>query len=257
LTNVTCITRTLIAAAAAALAAALLVVGCGVSNPHPTGSYERAMVYQDAGRYQEAADAYGLFLRRSPTDSLAAQAQFEKAMSYKQLKEYPMAVVELQILRQEYPNSELVQEALFEECEARFLQVGRVERDITSGFEARDSYLDFLRTYPMSPWRPAVEARLVEIADMVVAKQLKAVDLYRRMKKHESAAIVLDRLIESERKSTRRDELLWERASTAQKLEDADGAVEFLERLIAEHPESSYAGSARDRLERLRSTGGA
>ena len=242
---------------AAALAGAFAFVGCGTSTPHPAGTYERALVFRDAGRHQEAADAFGLFLRRSPTDSLADRAQFEKAMSYKELKEYPMAVVELQILRQEYPTSDLVQEALFEECEAKFLQVGRVERDITAGFEARDGYLDFLRTYPMSPWRAAVEARLVEIADMVVAKQLKVVDLYRRMKKHESAAIVLDRLIESERKSTRRDELLWERASTAKKLGDADGAVEFLERLIAEHPESSYAGRAEKRIGRLRSTGGA
>jgi len=243
--------------AATALVTALSVVGCGVSNPHPTGSYERAATYREAGRHQEAADAYGLFLRRSPTDSLAAQAQFDKARSYMELKEYPMAVVELQILRQEYPTSELVQEAMFQECEAKFLQVGRVERDMTSGFEARDSYLDFLRTYPMSPWRPAVESRLVEISDFVVNKQLKVVDLYRRMKKHESAAIVLDRLIESERKSTQRDKLLWERAATADKLEDDSGATKHLERLIAEHPESSYADEAQKRLERLRSSGGA
>ena len=236
---------------------AVVIVGCGGSNPHALGSYDRALAFSQDGKHQEAADAYGLFLRRSPTDSLAAQAQFDKARSYMELREYPMAVVEFQILRQEYPTHALVQEAMFQECESKFLQVGRIERDMTPGFEARDSYLSFLRTYPMSPWRSAVDARLVEISDMVVNKQLKSVDLYRRMKKHESAAIVLDRLIESERKSTLRDHLIRERALTAEKLDDTETAVEHWERLIEEHPESSYADEAGERLERLRSTDGA
>ncbi len=240
-----------------ALLLAGVMAGCGSSNPHPTGSYERALVYRDAGKHQEAADAFGLFLRRSPADSLAAQAQFEKAKSYMALKEYPMAGVEYQILRQEYPTSPLVEEAMFQECESYFLQVGRTERDMTPGFEARDRYLSFLRTYPMSPWRPAVEERLVLISDMVVNKQMKVIDLYRRMKKHESVAITLDRLIESERKTNLRDLLFWERAKAAERLEDAEGAAQNLERLIAEHPESAFAPRAQARLERLRSSGGA
>ncbi len=226
----------------------LVAAGCGMNNPHPMGSYDRAWAFQQAGKHQEAVDAYGQFLRRSPTDSLAALAQFHKAAAYVDLKEFPLAVVEYRILRQEYPTSALVEEAMYRECEARFLQVGRIERDITSGHEARDSFLAFLQTYPTSPWRPAVEERLVDIADIVVRKQLKSVDLYRRMGKDESAAIVLDRLLETERKSTLRDMLFWERAETARELEDADAETTALEGLLEEFPDSDLADDARRRL---------
>ena len=243
--------------AASVLILAACAVGCGSSNPYPVGSYERAVDFRDRGKHQQAADAYGLFLRRSPTDSLAAQAQFDKARSYMEIKEYPLAAVEYQILRQEYPTSELLEEAMFQECESYLLQVGRAERDMTPGFEARDRYLSFLRTYPMSPFRPTVEERLVQISDMVVVKQLKTVDLYRRLKKHESAAIVLDRLIESERKTRLRDRLFWERYRTAIRLEETPVAIEQLEHLIAECPGSSYLNQAQKQLTRLQPSGGA
>lgn len=227
---------------------ALASGGCGTSNPHALGSFARAQTFRDAGKHQEAVDAYGAFLRRSPTDSLAALAQYEKALSYMELQEFPLAVVEFQILRQEYPTSELAEAAAYQECVALLGQIHGIERDITPAHEAREKLLVFLRTYPESSFAEEARAHLVEISDLVVRKQMRSVKLYRRLKKPASAAIVLDRLLATERRSTLLPRVLLARADAArvQGLDaEADG---FLRTLLDEYPDSQEASRARSRL---------
>lgn len=238
----------LLLAALASLLLALAAGGCGASNPHALGSYARARTFQEAGKHQDAVDAYAAFLRRSPTDSLAARAQFEKAMSYMELKEYPLAVVEFQILRQEYPTSELAEASQYQECLALLGQLHGVDRDITPAHEAREKLLAFLRTYPESRWAGDARKKLVEISDLVVRKQLRAVKLYRRLGKHESEAIVLDRLLATERRSTLLPRVLLARAKAARSLDRHAEADGFLRTLLEEYPESDEAAGARSRL---------
>jgi len=232
---------------AAALAAAL--AGCGYSNPHPAGSYERALAYADRGKHREAIDAYTAFLRRSPTDSLAARAQLEKARAYVATGEYPLAAVELQILRQEYPNSELVEAALFEEARAHLLQVGGVERDVTPAREARVLFRSFLQSYPASPRADAARAHLVEISDVLALKQLGVVEVYRQLHKPDAMAVTLDRLIAEEPETHHRDRILLDRARLALKRDEGPRARELLELLLRERPDSRLAGEARRLLD--------
>jgi outer membrane protein assembly factor BamD len=235
--------------AAACLAAAL--AGCGYSNPHPAGTYERALAYADHGKHREAVDAYTAFLRRSPTDSLAARAQLEKARSYFATKEYPLAAVELQILRQEYPNSDLLEEALFEEARAHLLQVGGIQRDVTPAREARVLFRSFLQTYPASTRADEARRHLVAISDVLALKQLGVVEVYRQLRKPDAMAVTLDRLIEEEPETTHRDRILLERARLALRRDDAPRAREVLELLLRERPDSARAAEARKLLDGL------
>lgn len=234
---------------AAGLAAAL--AGCGYSNPHPAGSYERALAYAGHGKHREAVDAYTAFLRRSPTDSLAARAQLEKARSYIATEEYPLAAVELQILRQEYPNSELVEEALFEEARSHLLQVGGVQRDVTPAREARVLFRGFLQTYPASTRADAARAHLVEISDVLALKQLGVVEVYSQLHKPDAMAVTLDRLIAEEPETKHRDRILMDRARLALRQSDAPRAREVLEMLLRERPDSKLAPEARSLLDGL------
>jgi len=234
---------------AAGLAAAL--AGCGYSNPHPAGSYERALAYADRGKHREAVDAYTAFLRRSPTDSLAARAQLEKARSYVATEEYPLAAVELQILRQEYPNSELVEEALFEEARSHLLQVGGVQRDITPARDARVLFRSFLQIYPASTRADAARAHLVEISDMLALKQLGVVEVYGQLHKPDAMAVTLDRLIAEEPETQHRGRILMDRARLALRRDEAPRAREVLEMLLRERPDSRLAPEARRLLDGL------
>ncbi len=232
------------------IAAGLTVLaGCGGSTSHVTGTYAKASSLRESGKHRRAVEAYSLFLRRSPTDSLAALAQFEKALSYIEIKEYPLAVVEFQIMRQEYPTNALVEEAFFREGEALLMQVNGIEKDITAAHEAREHFLSFLQTYPVSPFGNEARSMLVEISDMVVRKHLRSARFYRRMKKYEASAIVLDRLLETERRSGLVSEVLLERAEMAHKLEVPADEKGFLQQILKDHADSPEAKTARKRLE--------
>ena len=236
---------------AALMLGLIVLAGCGGSSAGVSGTYSRALSLRDSGKHREAVEAYSTFLRRSPTDSLAALAQFEKALSYVEIKEYPLAVVEYQILRQEYPTHELVEEAYFREGEALLLQVNGIEKDITAAHQAREQFLSFLQTYPASPFGNEARAQLVVISDMVVQKHMRSARLYSRMKEYEAAAIVLDRLLETERRSSLVPEVLLERADMANAQDLTDDEIGFLEQIVADFADSSEAETAQRRLDKL------
>ena len=249
-------------AAAAALAVLAAVAGCSLHNPHPTGSYERGAYYAERGNNVEAIAALDAYVRHNPADSLAAEAQYLKGMTYMDMGEYPLAAVEFQILRKDYPTSERVEDAYFQEGVAYYEQVGRIERDITGAYEARMHFLRFLETYPRSTRIPEVHATLQEISDLMVNKRLAQIKIYRQLHRHEAVAITLDDILASEPGSSLVDQVLWERARTAEKLGDSETARDVYERLILEFPDTDAGrrapGALRDterKLEDLESEG--
>lgn len=227
---------------AAALAVALCLLGaaagCGLHNPYPVGSFERGAYYAERGNAVEAVAALESFVRHNPTDSLAAEAQYLKAMTYMDMEEYPLAAVEFQILRKDYPTSERVEDAFFQEGLAYLGQVGRVERDLTGAYDARAHFRRFLEAYPRSPRAAEAQAKLQEISDLVVRKRLSQVNVYRQLGRHEAVAVTLDDVLAAEPGSALLDQVLWERARTALKLQDTATAARLYRRLVAEFPDS-------------------
>lgn len=243
-------------AASVLLAVLLMVVlggltGCSVKNPHAIGSLERARFWVEQERWQEAADSYEIFVRQNPTDSLAVRAQYEKAQAYMELGEYPLAAVEFQILQQDYPASGLVEDAMFREGECYYRQVGRIERDVAPAYEARLHWLEFSRLYPTSGYMDQVRGYMQEIADLMVRKQLRAVKVYQQLRRHDAAALVLDRVLVDEPTSSLLDEVLLMRARTAERLDDPQTARQMYRRLLDEHPDSPLRGTAEGALARL------
>ena len=229
----------------------LASIGCGTSNPYQLGSLERARHWAEHDQYQEAADAFEIFVRQNPADTLAAQAQYEKSLAYMQLKEYPLAAVELQILVQDYPDSPLVEAAVFREGECYWRQVGRLERDVTPAYEARLHWLDFSRRFPGSKFQPEIDVHMQEIADLMVSKQLRAVRIYQQLRRHDAVALVLDRILDDEPTSSILDQVLWERGKVATRLEDPETARRTYQRLLDEYPQSEFRSDAERALGEL------
>ncbi|MFH1845790.1 MAG: outer membrane protein assembly factor BamD [bacterium] len=227
------------------------VAGCGTGNPFPTGSYDRGAHYNSHGKHHEAVQALETFIRQNPTDSLAARAQYLKALSYMEIDEYPLAAVELKILRKDYPTSELVEDAFFHEGVAYFKQVGRVQRDLTGAYESRSHFGQFLRVFPGSDRLPEVEEYLKRISDLIVEKQLGVADVYRHLGRHKAAMLALETVLEEEPGSTRLDEVLYYLGAAAIRAENYDQARSAFQQLLAEFPESPFAGKSRSGLDDL------
>jgi outer membrane assembly lipoprotein YfiO len=231
--------------------AGALAAGCGTRNPYAPGSFQRAACYAEHEDFQLAADAFAVFVRQNPADSLAADAQYRKAGAYMELREYPLAAVELQILQKDYPNSPLVEEAMFLEGEAYLAQVGRLERDVSGAYNARDHFLKFARMYPSSLRISAVRAHLTEISDLLVRKRLRATRVYEQLGRWEAVAITLDHVIDEEPDSAILDQVLLRRAEVALRLDDAATARTMYTRLLTAYPDSDLAGRARSGLAAL------
>ena len=227
------------------------LTGCGASNPHPLGSYERGVFFAEQGKDIEAVAALESYIRKNPTDSLTAEAQYLKGVTYMEMGEYPLAAVEFQILRKDYPTSIRVEDALFQEGVAYLEQVGRIERDITGAHEARLHFLKFSQEYPNSARMPEVVAYMEEISDLMVRKRLEQIKVYKQLRRYEAVAITLDDVIIEETGSSLIPDVLWERAWAAEKLDDPDTAARMYERLVTEFPDSRYAGRAGKSLRAL------
>lgn len=241
-----------IAACICALAAGVIVMsGCAAKNPYANGTFDRATFFAEQGKEVEAVSAFEAFIRQNPTDSLAAEAQYQKGLAYMAMGEYPLAAVELQILRKDYPNSSRVEDALFEEGVAYLNQVGRIERDITGAYEARLHFLKFTQEYPNSEHMPQVLDYMEEIADLMVQKRLEQVKVYLQLRRYQAVAITLDDALIEEAGSSLIPEVMWERASVAKKLDDPDTAARMYERLITEYPDTKYSKKAGGALKSL------
>lgn len=224
------------------------LMGCGTRNPHPVGSYERALHFHERGKLRDTVAALDAFLRRDPPDSIAAPAQRLKALVYMDLEEYPLAVVEWQILRREYPGSEYAGEALFREGVAQLRQVGRLERDIAAASTARGLFRRYLSEQAAGPFREAAAAHLRDISDMFVRKKLAELDVYRQLGHEEAGGIVLDALLEQEPDSRLLPTVLWRRAELALKYGEPEVAQRCLTRLVTDHAGSPEATRARREL---------
>ena len=227
------------------------LAGCGAHNPHPVGSYERGVFFAEQGKDIEAVAALESYIRKNPTDSLTAEAQYLKGMTYMEMGEYPLAGVEFQILRKDYPTSNRVEDALFQEGVAYFNQVGKVQRDITGAHEARLHFLKFSQQYPNSPRMTEVVEYMEEISDLMVRKRLEQIKIYKQLKRYEAVAITLDDVLIEESGSSYIPEVMWERARAAEKLDDPDTAARMYERLITEYPDSRYTNKASKSLRSL------
>ncbi|MBM4131069.1 outer membrane protein assembly factor BamD, partial [bacterium] len=199
---------------------------------------------------------YEAFVRHNPTDSLAAEAQFRKAMIYMDLKEYPLAAVEFQILRKDFPTSPRVEESLFQEGLAYRKQVTDLARDMSGALEARRHFEKFREQFPQSPRAPEVASQLAGISDLVVAKRLDQVSVFRQLGRWQAVATVLDRLLVEEPGSSLIPRVMWERAAAAEKLGDEAAAAAFYGRLAAEHPADRLARDAAAAAARLARGGG-
>jgi outer membrane assembly lipoprotein YfiO len=224
--------------------------GCGTPNPYPPGSFERAVRFQERGKLRDAVAALDQFLRRDPPDSVAVEAQRMKAIAYMELKEYPLAAVEWQILRREYPGTEQAVEALYREGLAHLNQVGRLERDITAAGTARGLLRRYVSEWPDGAYAEAAREQIKNISDMFVRKKLGDLEVYRRLGREEAGAVVLDALLDEEPESRLRPRLLLMRASLAREQGEPEVAARFLELLLAEHPDSPEAATARRERER-------
>lgn len=247
-----------ILALGAALVLAAGLVGCGGSyKGMPAGSFERGKAQFDDEKYYESVEDLRLFIRRSPTDPRAPEAQYLIGMARYNDEDYAVAAVEFEILRKDYPTSELVDDAWYMQGMCYVEQVPRIDLDQTVTHQAVDHFNRYLREYPGGEHRPEVEEELRKLNRHLDEKELKAARLYRRLKQWTAAAVTVDALIESRPDSELRPEALLLAGEVHSRQLDSDAALRAYRTFLADYPDHPRAKEARRGIERIEGKAGA
>jgi tol-pal system protein YbgF len=104
------------------------------------GDYDKAMASYKEGKYEEAIDAFKLFLKTYPKSDRADNAYFWIGESHMGLKQYEQAILAFQDVIKKYPKGNKVASALLRQAQA-FLEI----KDKTS---AELLYKRIIKSYP-------------------------------------------------------------------------------------------------------------
>jgi outer membrane protein assembly factor BamD len=223
----------------------------GAYDGMPEGSFERGQARYEDENWFEAVEDLRLFIRRSPTDPRAAEAQYLIGMARYQEEDYPVAAVEFEILRKDYPTSELVDDAWYMQGMCYVEQVPRTDLDQTTTHQAVDHFNRYLREYPAGSHRAEVEEQLRQLYLHLDRKELDAARLYRRLKKWEAAAVTVDTLLELRPNSELRPDALLLSADVHRRQLQTDAALDAYRTFLRDYPDHPRAKEARRNLERI------
>jgi len=206
------------------------------------------MAESEGGAHLEAIEDLRLFIRRSPTDDRADDAQYQIGVARMEMGDYPVAAVEFEILRTDYPNSDLVDDAFYMEgmCYAEQVPDLRLEQSITR--KAVNHFQRYLREFPNGSHRTEVEAKLEELHRHLDQKALDSVRLYRRLNRTRAAQVTLSAILSERPGSPLRPQMLLLAGDLYRDLREYDLAQESWARLVAELPDHPLSEQARRRL---------
>ena len=241
-----------VARALPVLVVAWLAGACGGAyDAHPPGSFERGKAQFDDEKWYESVEDLRLFIRRSPTDPRAAEAQYMIGMARYNDEDYPVAAVEFEILRNDYPTSELVEEAWYMQGMCYVEEVPRTDLDQATTRQALDHFTRYLREFPGGTHRGEVEQQVLELQRHLDRKELDAARLYKRRKQWAAAAVTADTMLELRPDSEFRPEVLLISAEAHRHQLETDRALDAYRTFLRDYPEHPRAADARRQIERL------
>lgn len=234
------------------LALGALVAGCGGAyKGYPSGSFERGKAQFDDEKWFESVEDLRVFIRRSPTDPRAPEAQYMIGMARYNDEDFPVAAVEFEILRNDYPTSELADDAWYMQGMCYVEQVPRTALDQATTRQAVEHFARYLREYPAGKHRAEVEAQLRELNLHLDRKEFDAARLYRRQKQWQAAAVTVDTLLELRPDSQLRPEALLLSGEVHARQLQTDAAIEAYRTFLRDYPDHPRAREARRGLDRI------
>ncbi len=177
---------------------------------------------QDA--YVEAAEAYDGFVKLHPTHEKADYAAYRAG------------------------------EALYRDAPTGFILFPPTyEKDQAELLKARQRFVDFLKAWPSSQYRPQAEKLLAVAVDRLADHEWYVAQFYAKREKWAGAAGRLEGLVREYPGSGHEVEALLQLSDVyAGKLDDRFRARQALQQLITRHPDAARGAGAEKRLEALR-----
>jgi outer membrane protein assembly factor BamD len=153
-----------------------------------------------------------------------------------------------------FPTDPLADDASLKVAEAEMRQMGLSDRDISHARKAEQRLKVLLQTYPKSPLRGTVEARLREVQENLAMHNLQIARFYYEVKfKTDKGGLKgsqsrLKEIVDKYPCFSYNDEVYFRLGATYQAEEEPDEAAKYYQKLVQEYPESEFNEKAREQL---------
>ena len=153
-----------------------------------------------------------------------------------------------------FPTDPLADDASLKVAEAEMRQMGLSDRDISHARKAEQRLKVLLQTYPQSPLRPTVEARLAEVQENLAMHNLQIARFYYDVKYStgkgglKGSQSRLKEIVDKYPCFSFNDEVFYRLATTYQAEEEPDEAARYYQKLVSEYPDSEFLDKAKEQL---------
>jgi outer membrane protein assembly factor BamD len=179
--------------AAPVVALLFLLSGCGatLTERGGTANFESGKAAYDRGDHVAAALDLKAYVEQYPGTDRTDDALFYLGMAYFKTKDYALASSQFDRLTRDFPQSPFQPDAMFYLARCDDLESRPAPLDQTETQRAIDRYTQFLDQHPESPHAVEARERRARLVDRLAEKRFRNGRLYAKLDQRPAAAIYL------------------------------------------------------------------
>lgn len=224
-----------------------LVLGC--SSGRELSRKQRADRAFQGRDYPAAIQDYQIYLEETGLGNEAMLAHYMLARSYFENGDFPTAAVEFEIFQRDYPRSDSLSAAAYYEALCWERQSPSYDRDSAPTLKAIRKLEDFLLDYPNSPQAEQARRSIADLRDKLAHKALDTARVYRRMKRYQASALYYEKLLREHPQSSYAEPGALELIEVWLERGERGKAMRLADQIAASRPDSELARRARELLE--------
>lgn len=212
--------------------------------------FSAAFDYFNQGKYSKSA---ALFESLSSLTSGTARddtVQYYWGLSNYRFKDYYTAETNFNSFLTNYPRSVFSQDARYYRIDCLYRSTLRWELDQKPTQSAISAIEEYIKAYPMSPYRVVCDNMLIDLNDRIDKKAFENARLYYKMEDYKAASVALRNVLKDDSENIYREDVLYYIAMSSYKYSFMSVDTKQKERylvfvddylnFIGEYPESQY-----------------
>lgn len=244
-----------------ALGALFIVVAAACSSipkPGADASPEERLRYAwallEKGSTFAAKQTFQDLIFSAPGSAIIDSAHYGLAEVHFKMRNYIQAISEYRTVVSSFPRSTLVDDAAFKIGVSYWKQSLSYKLDQTETLRAIEAFRAFIQDYPASERVEEALSYVRMAEDKIALKTIYQAESYMKlgsMEDYRAALYYFSEAIQTYPGSTHMPRALWGLGESYYRLGEIDNARQTLGALVANYPDSKYAGKARARMRDL------
>lgn len=213
-----------------------MVAGCSASVKRKTDDaqfyFERGMNYMKKKDYIKAIADFQTVVESYQSSTIIDEAQYMLAEAHFKNEDFLTAAYEYERVYMDYPSSKYVPDSRFKRALCYFNESPKAALDQENTLDAIDDFNRFVDNYPRHELAIEAQKYIDELNAKLALKDYKAAELYRKLKKYDSALIYYRFVIRDYPRSVYANESIYGIGLIYLKQKNYEKAKEMFQRLV-------------------------